>query len=95
MNYKVKPVIKKVKPASKKLTITLKKKVAGATGYQIQYAKNSKFSSAKAVTSKKLTKAISKLSSKTTYYVRVRAYNTVNGKKAYGSWSKVSKGTAK
>ena len=63
-----------------------------ATGYEIQYATNSKFRGAKKVTvtnNKTDKKTISKLSGKKKYYVRVRTYKTVNGKKIYSSWSKV------
>ena len=61
-----------------------------ATGYEIQYATNSKFTNAKKVTLKnnKTDKTtISKLSGKKKYYVRVRSYTTVNGTKYYGAWS--------
>ena len=61
-----------------------------ATGYEIQYATNSKFTSAKKVTitNKKTDKTtISKLSGKKKYYVRVRSYTTVKGTKYYGAWS--------
>ena len=61
-----------------------------ATGYEIQYATNSKFTSAKKVTitnnkTDKIT--VSKLSGKKKYYVRVRSYTTVKGTKYYGAWS--------
>ena len=61
-----------------------------ATGYEIQYATNSKFTSAKKVTITNKntdTKTISKLSGKKKYYVRVRSYTTVKGTKYYGAWS--------
>ena len=61
-----------------------------ATGYEIQYATNSKFTSAKKVTIKnnKTDKTtVSKLSGKKKYYVRVRSYTTVKGTKYYGAWS--------
>ena len=61
-----------------------------ATGYEIQYATNSKFTRAKKVTitNKKTDKTtISKLSGKKKYYVRVRSYTTVKGTKYYGAWS--------
>ena len=32
---------------------------------------------------------VKKLKAKKKYYVRVRTYKTVNGKKVYSSWSKV------
>ncbi len=61
-----------------------------ATGYEIQYATNSKFTNAKKVTitSNKTDKTtVSKLSGKKKYYVRVRSYTTVKGTKYYGAWS--------
>ena len=61
-----------------------------STGYEIQYATNLKFTSAKKVTitNKKTDKTtISKLSGKKKYYVRVRSYTTVKGTKYYGAWS--------
>ena len=61
-----------------------------ATGYEIQYATNSKFTSAKKVTitnNKTDNKTITKLSGKKKYYVRVRSYTTVKGTKYYGAWS--------
>lgn len=75
-----------------KKSFTLKwKKVAGAiSGYQIQYGLKSDLSDAavkwvnKAETSKL---SVKKLKAKKKYYVRIRAYKTVDGKKIYSSWS--------
>lgn len=70
------------------------KKSSVATGYQIQYATNSKFSSKKSVSITKqatVSKTIKSLKRGKTYYVRVRAYKTVNGTKYYGKWSSVLK----
>ena len=61
-----------------------------ATGYEIQYATNSKFTSAKKVTitnNKTDKTTVSKLSGNKKYYVRVRSYKAVNGTKYYGAWS--------
>ena len=61
-----------------------------ASGYEIQYATNSKFTSAKKVTitnNKTDKTTVSKLSGKKKYYVRVRSYTTVKGTKYYGAWS--------
>ena len=69
-----------------------------ATGYEIQYATNSKFRGAKKVTvtnNKTDKKTISKLSGKKKYYVRVRSYTTVKGKKYYGAWSSTKSVTTK
>ena len=66
------------------------KKVKNANGYQLMVAKNKKFSKGKK--SYKLTgtsKAATKLSAGTKYYVRVRAYGKSGKKTVYGKWSKV------
>lgn len=77
------------KKTSAKVTI---KKVAGATGYQIQYATNKKMTAGKkTITTKKATYSITGLKSKKTYYVRMRSYKTVNGKKVYSKWTGIKK----
>ena len=86
-----KVTIKKVKGYKKALEVSYAK-VSGASGYQIQVATDKTFKKhKKTVTAKKIkTKfKINKLKSKKKYYVRVRAYKTVSGKKVYGSWNKV------
>lgn len=97
----------KIKPAKQKIQkLTAKKKAFyidyvqkdSATGYEIQYATNSKFSKAKTVkVTKKKTdkKTISKLSGKKKYWVRVRSYTIVKGKKYTGAWSPVKTVTTK
>lgn len=83
--------IKKVKGYKKALEVSYSK-VSGASRYQIQVATDKKFKkNKKTVTAKKSkTKVkISKLKKKKKYYVRVRAYKSVSGKKVYGAWSKV------
>lgn len=70
--------------------IKWKTKDAQVSGYQIQYSTKSSFSSAKTVTvsgKSKSSKTVKKLKSKKKYYVRVRTYKTVDGKKIYSSWS--------
>lgn len=62
----------------------------GAKGYQIKYGTKSSLAGAKiinVVTKTNLNKSISGLKATTKYYVKVRAYATVNGKKVYSSWS--------
>ena len=69
-----------------------------ATGYEIQYATNSKFTGAKKVTitnNKTDKTTVSKLSANKKYYVRVRSYTTVGGTKYYGAWSAVKNVTNK
>ena len=84
--------IKKVKGAKKAILVTWKK-VSGVNGYEIQVATDKKFKkNKKTVTIKKqkTTKTtVKKLKAKKKYYVRVRTYKIVNGKKVYSAWSKV------
>ncbi|MCB6992863.1 fibronectin type III domain-containing protein [bacterium 210820-DFI.6.37] len=69
------------------------KKDNKATGYQIVYAKNKKFTSGKKTTIiknyKTTSKTIKNLSKGKKYYVKMRAYKTANGKKLYGAYSTV------
>ena len=88
------PTVSKPK-AIKKGFVVKWKKVSGVTGYELQYALNSKFTkSKKAVKLKKaatVSKKITKLKVKKKYYVRIRAYKVFSGKRYYSSWSKVKK----
>lgn len=67
------------------------KPVSGAvTGYQVQYALKSSFSDAKTKWVKKADTSgvsVKKLKAKKKYYVRIRAYKTVDGAKVYSPWS--------
>lgn len=83
--------VSKLSAGSKKFTVKWKKLTTQTTGYQIQYSTSKKFSGAKTVTVKKnstTSSTVKKLKAKKTYYVRVRTYKTVSGKKYYSSWSK-------
>ncbi|WP_417139375.1 hypothetical protein [Ruminococcus sp.] len=90
--FKINPAkqeIQKLTAKSKAFFVDWAQK-GSATGYEIQYATNSKFTSAKKVTitnNKTDKTTISKLSGKKKYYVRVRSYTTVKGTKYYGAWS--------
>lgn len=68
------------------------KKDPQASGYQIQYAKNAKFTGRKGmvdIPQKSATaKTVSNLERGKKYYVRIRAYKKISGKKCYGAWSK-------
>ena len=80
----------KAKKGSVELTWS---KTKGVKGYEIQVATDKKFKkNKKTVTIKKqkTTKTtVKKLKAKKKYYVRVRTYKIMNGKKVYSSWSKV------
>ena len=90
--FKINPAkqeIQKLTAKSKAFFVDWAQK-GSATGYEIQYATNSKFTSAKKVTitnNKTDKTTVSKLSGKKKYYVRVRSYTTVKGTKYYGAWS--------
>ncbi len=68
-------------------------KANNVDGYQIQVATDKKFKKNKktvTVKKQKTTKTtIKKLKAKKKYYVRIRTFKTVNGKKVYSSWSKI------
>lgn len=77
----------------KKMTVSWKG-MSNISGYQLQYAQNKKITKkkkAKNINNYLRKKTIGGLQRKTTYYVRVRAYTKVSGKKLYGKWSKVKK----
>ena len=90
--FKINPAkqeIQKLTAKSKAFFVDWAQK-GSATGYEIQYATNSKFTRAKKVTitnNKTDKTTVSKLSGKKKYYVRVRSYTTVKGTKYYGTWS--------
>ena len=81
-------------PKTKQLKATWAKDTT-ATGYQIQYSTSSTFKSGnktKTITKNSTTSAIfTGLTKSKTYYVRVRVYKTVSGKKVYGAYSAVKK----
>lgn len=81
----------KVTPGRKAFTAKWKKQSVQTTGYQLQYSLSSKFKKAKTVTvkgPKKLYRTVKKLKGGKRYYVRVRTYKTVSGKKYVSAWSK-------
>lgn len=82
--------LKKVQAAKGAFTAQWKKGEKGIAGYQLQYSLKSSFSGKKTVTinsAKTLKKKVGKLTSKKTYYVRIRTFKKVSGKKYYSGWS--------
>ena len=76
-------------PSAGKMKIKWKKNTK-VTGYQIQYGRKRSLSGAKKVTISKntaISKTVKGLKKGKTYYVRIRSFKTVNGKKYYSSWS--------
>lgn len=81
---------------SKSRKVTVKwNKISNVSGYQVQYSRNKYFSSG--VKTKAVSKnstvlmTLSKLTKKSTYYVRIRAYKKSGGKTYYSSWSSTKK----
>ncbi len=101
--YKINPkgaTLKKVKKSKKAAVVKWKKQKrkmskSRVTGYQIKLATNSKFSKNKKTVIvkgyKKSKIKVRNLKGKVKYFVKIRTYKTVNGKKFYSSWSKVKK----
>lgn len=85
--------VKKVRLIAKKKKLNVSwKKVSGATGYEILYAANNKFTKNKKTVKVKKNKAILKnLKAKKRYFIKVRAYKKVKGDTYYGKWSRVVK----
>lgn len=89
----IKPVAPKLtaKSTSNKAKLSWNK-VSGATGYQIYRSTKKKSGYKKIKTIKKVSTTSfinKKLKSKRTYYYKIRAYKTINGKKVYSSYSSI------
>jgi len=107
VTFKINPKgtsIKTPSKESKAITVKWTKQAAKMsssriTGYQIQLATDSKFTKNQKTVSvtgyDKVSQKVTKLKGKTKYYVRVRTYKTVSGKKYYSPWSKVKTVTTK
>ncbi len=82
--------IKTVKrTSSKKAKITWKKVKGSNIKYEVKYATSKRFKKKDTVTKnvKKTSISLSKLKKNKKYYVKIRAYKVVKGKKIYGSYS--------
>ena len=86
----VAPSLSSVSAASKSFKASWKA-IKNIDGYQIQYSTDKSFKKGnKTVTVKgykSTSKTVKSLKAKKKYYVRIRAYKTINGKKQYSSWS--------
>ncbi len=91
-SIKKKATIKKLTAKKRTLKVTWKK-VSGAKGYEIKLATNRKFTKNKRTVNIKsglaTNKTIKKLKSGKKYFVKIRAYTIVKGKKQYSKWSKI------
>ena len=83
--------ISSLSKSKKAFTAKWKKQSAQTSGYQLLYSTSSKFKSRNkyvTVSSYKTTsKTIKKLAAKKKYYVKIRTYKSVSGKKYYSGWS--------
>ena len=89
-----KPKLNSAKSTSKKKIKASWSKVGGASGYQVMWSTYKNFSKnykTKSVKAKYRSKTVTTAQSKKIYYVRVRAYKTISGKKVYSPWSNTKK----
>lgn len=95
--FKISPVkttVKSLTAGQKKLKVVVAKRASQVDGYQIQYATTKSFKTYKTkllFEYKNTEKTLSGLSAKKTYYVRVRTFKIVNGKRVYSDWSNARK----
>lgn len=91
--FTIKPKATKISKATgAKNSIKVKWSKQKGDGYEVQYATSRSFAKKKTVTVKSASttsKNIKKLKAGKKYYVRVRVYKKINGKKISSSWSKV------
>ena len=92
--------LSKIMPKKKSFTVKWKKQRNQTTGYEVAYSTDSKFpkKNTKIIPVKKngtTSKSIGKLKTKKKYFVRIRTYKDVKGKKYYSGWSKVKSVTTK
>lgn len=80
--------VKKIKKTSLRVTC---KKMKQVSGYQVRLSKNKKMTKAKVLTTKKRQVTFKKLKKNQKYYIQVRVYKKVSGKKVYGKWGTVKK----
>ena len=83
---------KLIQMKQKQLTINLSES-KGVDGYEVKYSTSSKMKKAKTVKVKNtdgLQYTVTGLKNEKTYYVKVRSYLSVKGKKVYSNWSKIT-----
>lgn len=81
------PKISSAKNSAKKTAKVTWKKATGASRYELYFSTKKTKGYKKAYTGTKLSYTKKSLKKGKTYYFKVRAYRTVNGKKIYGSYS--------
>ena len=83
--------LSKLTTKSKSIKVKWKKNTKQTSGYQIQYSTSKNFKKTKktvTVSKNKTTKTNIKKLKKKKYYVRIRTFKKVSGKKYYSAWSK-------
>ncbi len=95
LKYKIVPKgtkVSKLNAGVKKIKVKWKRQTTQTSGYQVQYSTSSKFKSGthtKTIKSKKKNAVTLKsLKGGRKYYVRIRTFKNVSGKKYYSNWSK-------
>ena len=83
----------KVTARNKGFQVKWKKKKSNVTGYEVQYSTSKKFTKKTTVTRSVKKNSVSKLTVKNLdsgkkYYIRMRTYKTVKGKRFCSAWSK-------
>ena len=97
LSFTIKPYatsVKSLTAGAKSLTVAVNRKYTQISGYQIQYSADKSFKTYKTKLLFEYTntsKTIYGLASKKTYYVRVRTFKLVDGKRVYSNWSAVKK----
>lgn len=86
--FNIVPKTPTVSISNGKESLIITAKASGASGYEISYAtsKNGKY---KVVTANSQRRTINKLTRGRNYYVKVRAYKIIDGKKVYSGYSSV------
>ncbi|MGN0382713.1 MAG: fibronectin type III domain-containing protein [Eubacterium sp.] len=85
------------------LTVKWAKNAGNVSGYQVRYSRTKSFKKSAnryvyktgTISKNKIKKTINNLKSGKTYYVKIRSYTKVNGKRVYGKFSKILRITIK
>ena len=88
INPKGTSISKLTKPKTKQIKVTWKKQTTQTTGYQLRYTVDGTKKYSTVSNNKTTVKTLKNLKKNKKYYVRIRTYKLVNGKKYYSAWSK-------
>ena len=102
LEFTIKPKgtsLSKLTAGKKQFNAIWKAQKTQTTGYEVQYSTNKNFKNGnKTVNIKKnktTSETVKKLKAKKKYFVRIRTYKTISGKKIYSDWSKSKNVTTK